>query len=184
MNIKYTKKEKILIVSYLIIIIFLGLGVSFSYFLLANSADKDSTRIYAGRLDVSFIQGNKIETELLYPMPEPDFNTKDYIYKNRFTISTEGTLEQNVTINFDVSENQFSDNTIRYALYSSTGNKLSTGYLDKGLVTLIDNLYFKAIESREFVMIIWLEEKPYNQIEEQGCKLLGKIIVNSKQYGY
>lgn len=184
MNINYTKKEKILIISYLVMIVFLGLGISFSYFLLADSADKDSTRVYAGRLDISFIQGNEINTEVLYPIPKPDFNTKEKIYKNRFTVSTEGTLEQNVAISFNILENQFSEDMIRYSLYNGDGIELSTGYLNKGLETLIDNLYFKPIETREFVLIVWLEEKPFEQIEEQGCKLFGRIHVNSKQYGY
>lgn len=183
MNIKYTRKEKILIISYLVMIVFLGLGISFSYFLLADSADKDSTRVYAGRLDVSYIQGNELD-EILYPIPEPDFNTTEKVYRNRFAVSTEGTLEQNVAISFNILSNQFSNDMIRYALYTSNGNKLSTGYLNEGLELLIDNLYFKPVESREFVLMVWLEEKPFEQAGEMGCKLLGRILINSKQYGY
>jgi len=184
MNIRYSRKEKILIIFYLFMIFFLGLGITFSYYLLADSANNDSTKVYAGRLDVSYIQGNQVTTEVLYPMSEPDFNTVTNVYRNRFSVSTDGTLEQNVQIGFDITNNQFSDDMIRYALYSSTGNKLSTGYLNEGFVVMIDNLYFRAIENREFVLIIWMEEKPFEQAEEMGNKLFGKIIINSKQYGY
>lgn len=184
MNIKYSRKEKFLIIFYLFMIFFLGIGITFSYFLLADSADEDSTRVYAGRLDINYIQGNVIAAKELYPIPEPDFNSTENIYRNRFAVSTDGTLEQNVQIGFDISENQFSKDMMRYAIYSSDGNKLSTGYLNEGFEVMIDNLYFQPIETREFVLIIWLEEKPFEQGDEQGRKLFGKIVINSKQYGY
>lgn len=184
MNIKYSRREKLLIIFYLFMIFFLGLGITFSYFLLADSANKDSTKVYAGRLDVSYIQGNQVTTEVLYPMSEPNFDTYRDVYRNRFAVSTDGTLEQNVEIGFNITKNQFSNDMIRYALYTSDGTKISTGYLNEGYVVLIDNLYFKEIESREFVLIIWLEEKPFEQAGEMGNKLFGKIIINSKQYGY
>ena len=96
MKIKYTKKEKILIIFYLFMILFLGFGITFSYFLLADAAEKDSTRVYAGRLDVNYIQGNVVATEKLQPIPEPDFYTTDTVYRNTFAVRTEGTLEQTV----------------------------------------------------------------------------------------
>ena len=73
---------------------------------------------------------------------------------------------------------------LRYALYTTDGTKISTGYLNEGYVVMTENLYFKPIETREFVMMIWLEEKPFEQGEEQGRKLFGKILINSKQFGY
>lgn len=184
MNIKYSRKEKILIISYLVMIFFLGIGITFSYFLLADSADKDSTRVYAGTLDISYIQGNQVTTEKLQPISEPEFDTYEDIYRNRFTVSTNGTLEQVVQIGFNISENQFSRDMLRYAFYTGEGEKISTGYLNEGFEIFVDNVYFAENESREYVLIIWLEEKPFDQTEEQGCKLFGKIHVNSKQYGY
>lgn len=183
MNIKFTKKEKFLVIFYLFMIVVLGLGISFSYFLLADSAKKDSTQVYAGRLDIKYTQGDKIITDKLYPISEPDFYTNESIYKTKFSVTTEGTLEQTVQIGFNITINQFSKDMIRYALYSSTGNKLSTGYLNEGFVVLMDNLYFQPIENRDFVLLIWLEEKQFLQTE-QGNKLSGNIIINSKQFGY
>lgn len=183
MNIKYSKKEKILIIFYLIMICFLGLGISYSFYLLAQSAEKDSTKVYAGRLDINYIQGNVVSTESLQPIPEPDFYTTDTVYRNTFGVRTDGTLEQTVEIGFDVSKNEFTDDMLRYALYTEEGIKLATGYLNEGFVTMIDNVYFKAVETRNFVLMIWLEEKPYEQYE-QGNRLYGKIVINSKQYGY
>jgi len=183
MNTKFTKNEKILIYFYLLIIVLLGLSISFSFFLLADSAEKDTTKVYAGRIDVKYKQGENIIAETLYPIPEPDFDEKEKIYKTNFSIATEGTLEQTVQIGFKISKNEFNDDMIRYALYSNDGKKLSTGYLNQGIVVLLDNIYFKEKEEREYVFIIWLEEKSYEQ-QEQGKKLTGSFVINSKQYGY
>lgn len=184
MNIKFNKKEKIILVVYLFTILILGVGITYSFFLLADRAKKDSTKVYAGKLDVNYIEGSLVVADVLYPIPEPNFNVEKDVYKNRFIVSSEGTLEQNVSINFQVSRNEFSDNAIKYALYDSNGTKLSTGYINKGMVTLIDNLYFKEIESRDYILIIWLQETPENQSSEQGNKLAGRIVIQSKQYGY
>lgn len=184
MNIKFKKKEKIILVVYLFIILIMGVGITYSFFLLADKAKKDSTKVYAGRLDVSYKKGSQVIANTLYPIQEPNFNVEKDVYKNRFTVSSEGTLEQNVSINFQVSKNEFSNNAIKYALYDSNGLKLSTGYINQGMVTLIDNLYFKEIESRDFVLIIWLQETPEDQSMEQGNKLAGRVVIQSKQYGY
>ena len=119
----------------------------------------------------------------MYPIQEPDFYTTESIYRTNFSVATDGTLEQNVQIGFNITENYFSEDMIRYALYSGNGTKLSTGYLNQGFVVMMENLYFKEVEEREFVLIIWLEEKPFEQTE-QGNKLVGHFVINSKQYGY
>lgn len=152
--------------------------------MLADRAKKDSTRVYAGKLDVKYTKGNDVITNTLYPIPEPSFEETKDIYKTTFTVGSEGTLEQNVSINFQVAKNEFSTNAIKFALYSGDGEKINTGYLNTGMVTLIDNLYFEKVETREYVLIIWLQETPEDQSAEQGSKLSGRIVVNSKQYGY
>lgn len=184
MKIKYTKKEKILIIFYLFMILFLGFGITFSYFLLADAAEKDSTRVYAGRLDVNYIQGDTINTERLYPIPTADFYTTKNIYRNKFYVSSDGTLEQTVQIGFNVIKNQFSDDMIKYKLYTENGEEVSTGYINQGFTVLVDNLYFEPVESRAYILLLWLEEKPFDQTQEMENKLSGRIIINSKQYGY
>ena len=184
MNIKFNKKEKIILVVYLFVILILGAGITYSFFLLADRAKEDSTKVYAGKLDVNYIEGSQVIADILYPIPEPNSNVEKDVYKNRFTVSSEGTLEQNISINFQVSRNEFSKDAIKYALYDGDGTKLATGYLNQGMVTLIDNLYFKEVESRDFVLILWLQETPEDQSIEQGNKLAGRIVIQSKQYGY
>ena len=96
MNIKFNKKEKIILVVYLFVILILGAGITYSFFLLADRAKEDSTKVYAGKLDVNYIEGSQVIADILYPIPEPNFNVEKDVYKNRFTVSSEGTLEQNI----------------------------------------------------------------------------------------
>lgn len=181
---KYSKRKIFSIVVYLLIIFFVGTGLTFSYFNLVNSADKDSTKIYAGRMDINFIQGAEVTTDILYPISEPSFNQIRNVYRNKFEISTVGTLEQMVSIIFETSQNEFSANSIKYAIYSSSGNKLKTGYINEGKSLLIDNIYFSENEKREFVLILWLDNNGSNQNDSQGKKLSGTIVVESTQLKY
>ena len=184
MNINITKKQKIIVIAYLVVIFIIGIGITYSFFMLANRAKKDSTRVYAGNLSINYVKGNDVIANTLYPIPEPSFDETKDVYKNSFVVSSEGTLEQNVSINFEVSKNTFSNNTIKFALYTRDGEKLSTGYINQGMVNLIDNLYYKENETRKYVLIIWLQETPEDQSGEQGNKLSGRIVIRSKQYGY
>ena len=181
---KYSKREVFNLIIYLLIIFFVGTGLTFSYFNLVNSAEKDSTKIYAGRMDINYIQGNEVSTDILYPISEPTFTTIRNVYRNKFEIRTVGTLEQMVSIYFETSLNQFSENSIKYAIYSSNGNKLKTGYINEGKNLLVDNLYFSENENREFVLILWLDDNGNDQNSNQGRKLTGKIVVESTQLKY
>jgi len=181
---KFNKKEVFSIIWYILMIFFVTSGVTFSYFAVVDSAEKDSTKIYSGKIDINFIEGNEVSTDVLYPIKEPSFNSLRNVYRNRFGISSSGTLEQLVAIDFKVTENQFVDNSLKYAIYSGDGNKLQTGYLNQGTVKLIDNLYFKENEKREFVLIVWLDDNGNDQNAMQDKKMSGTIVVNSTQYKY
>ena len=181
---KYKKKEIFNIVIYLLAIFFIGIGVTFSYFSLVDQAEKDSTRVYAGKMDINFIQGQEVSTDVLFPISEPKFNSRKNVYRNRFTIATSGTLEQMVTIKFKTTINEFASDSIKYAIYTGDGNKLATGYINQTESTLVDNLYFKEHENREFVLLIWLDNNYQNQNDEQGKKLTGTIIIESTQLKY
>lgn len=184
MKININKKEKVIIIIYLLFILVLGLGITYSFFLLSARAKEDSSRVYAGTLDIDYKKGSQVVAGILYPIPEPDINATKDVYKTNFTVSSNGSLEQDVSINFQVAKNGFSNNAIKYALYDISGTKLSIGYINQGMVNLIDNLYFEPVEEREFVLIIWLQETPLDQSSEQGSALSGRIVIESKQYGY
>lgn len=177
------KKEIFNLIIYLLIIFFIGIGATFSYFSLIDGAEKDSTKIYAGKMDINFIQGQEVSVDVLVPINEPNYNTTANVYRNKFEISTTGTLEQMVSINFETSLNEFTSNSIKYAIYSGNGNKLKTGYINEEKNVLVDNLYFKENENKEFVLLLWLDNSN-NQNSNQGKRLTGTIIVESTQLKY
>ena len=182
---KNNKKSEIFnIILYILIIFFITTGVTFSYFALVDSAEKDSTKIYSGKLDINFIQGNDVSTDVLFPIKEPSFYQIRNVYRNSFSISSSGTLEQIIAIDFDVTKNDFTDNSLMYAIYTNTGIKLITGYLNQGTIRLIDNLYFSENETRDFVLLVWLADNYQDQNELQGRSMTGTIVVNSTQYKY
>lgn len=181
---RYSKREIFNIIIYLLVIFFIGIGVTFSYFSLVAEAEKDSTKIYAGKMDINFIQGQDISTDILFPIPEPSFNQERNVYRNRFTVRTTGTLEQMVSINFVSTLNEFESDSIMYAVYTGTGSKLATGYINQENNVLVDNLYFKDNESRDFVLILWLNDNKKNQNQEMKKKLTGTIVINSTQMKY
>jgi len=181
---RYSKKEIFNIVLYLLIIFFIGTGLTFSYFALVAQADKDSTQIYAGTMDINFIEGQEVSTDILYPIKEPSFNTTNNVYRNRFAIRTNGTLEQMVSINFETSFNEFLKDSIRYAIYTGNGIKLATGYINEEKSILANNLYFSENETREFVLLIWLSNNNVNQNLDQGKEMNGTIVVESTQLKY
>ena len=106
------------------------------------------------------------------------------MYRNSFSISSSGTLEQIIAIDFEVTKNDFTDNSLMYAIYTNTGIKLITGYLNQGTIRLIDNLYFSENETRDFVLLVWLADNYQDQNELQGRSMTGTIVVNSTQYKY
>lgn len=181
---RYSKREIFNIVIYLLVIFFIGIGVTFSYFALVAEAEKDSTRIYAGKMDINFIQGQDVSTDIFYPISKPSFNQERNVYRNRFAVSTNGTLEQLVSINFKTTINQFANDSIKYSIYTSTGTELATGYINQENNVLVDNLYFKENENREFVLILWLDDNKKDQNFEQGKKLVGTIVIESTQMKY
>lgn len=181
MKTKFSKEEIVNIIIYLLVIFFIGMGVTFSYFILVASAEEDSTRIYAGKMDVNFIQGQDVSTDVLYPITEPNFNTVRNVYRNRFSIRTTGTLEQMVSISFKTTVNEFVSDSIKYAIYSANGNRLSTGYINQIENLLLDNLYFRENEIREFVLLLWLDDNGRNQNLEMKKNLTGTIYVDSIQ---
>ena len=180
MDKKYNKGEKIGIIMYLLTMCFIGIGATFAY-LSVSQDEEDAAKVYAGRIDVNYIDGNEVSADLLYPISEPEFNNTKNVYRKKFGIRTEGTLEQLVSVDFQVTNTEFNNNSIKYALYTSEGRKLATGYINGGVNNLTKNLYFKPTELKEYVLILWLDENGNDQNEEQNKKLAGTIIIDSVQ---
>ena len=173
-NIFYTA---MLIMTLLITII----GVVYAFTLLMDSQEEGSTSIYTGTLTINYITGRKIECKLMPIYTPIDKNDPD-AYINNFSIKNSGTLNAVMTIYLKINENEFADDSIKYNLYNSNDEVISTGRIvGTGDIVLANNILLNVDEVADYTLQIWLEENNENQNEEMRKTLLGTIEVDSIQ---
>lgn len=171
----------VLILTLLIMIV----GVTFTYFSLIASDDEDSTKIKTGTLAINYIDGITIDTYALMPINEPDLNTKYSVYKKSFSVKSTGTLDQSLDISMFVTDNEFEENALNYALYDSNGYKISKGTIPKNDKILIgSNIYLKNNEEKKFTVLIWLQENNKDQDYEIGNTFKGGFDITASQIKY
>lgn len=188
MNSKSKNKNEIFYFILLILtMITMILGVTFTYFGLIAKEKDDSTRVTAGTLSINYIDGMAIDTYALLPINEPNLNTKYSVYKKKFTVASDGTLDQTLDLYITVTENNFENNALRYALYDSSNTKLSTGTIPstKGAKVLMKSgVPLKSNNSKNFTVLIWLQENNQNQDHEQGKTFTGGFDITATQIKY
>lgn len=161
------------------------IGVTFTYMSLLAKEEDDSTVIKTGILSVKYIDGPDINAFSLVPMKEANLDTKDFVYKKKFSVYSDGTLEQNFDIFVDVNKNEFEDNFLIYSLYNKNGQKISSGYLPKsGTLQILSNEYLNVEETKDYTLLIWLKENNQDQNSEQLKKFKAALIINSTQLKY
>lgn len=163
------------------------IGVTFTYFGLIAKEKDDSTRVQAGSISINYIDGKTIDTYALLPTTEPNLNTKYSVYKKQFSVSSDGTLDQSLDIYMTVTENQFSNNALKYALYDSTNSKIATGYItnEKGTeILMASDIYLKSNDVKKFTALIWLQENNKNQDHEEGKTFVGGFKITATQMKY
>lgn len=161
------------------------IGITFTYFSLLSSEKKDSTQIRTGTLSINYIDGKEIDTYSLLPIYEPNLNSTYSVYKKKFSVKSDGTLDQNLDIYINVTENQFVNNALKFAIYDSSNKKLSTGSIPKfGKVLLTSNFYLKSGDTENFTVLIWLGENNQNQDYEQGKTFVGGFDITANQIKY
>lgn len=180
------EKKKIFYMIVLILtLITMIIGATLAYFSLIASQEEEGTVLYTGKLEINYIDGVYIKDPVLIPMKDPGYNTYDGIYRNSFAVSSSGTLEQTISVELEVSNNEFRENAIKYAIYNDKGQKMSSGNVPKtGKVTIASNMYLAAVGTAKYTLIIWLDNTGYNQNSEMGKTITGKININSKQLRY
>ena len=158
------------------------IGATLAYFKLVASQKEEGTVLYTGTLQINYIDGTYIKDPILYPMNNVTYNTYDGVYRNNFSVASSGTLDQTITIDLDVTKNQFTPNAIKYALFNNYGEEMSTGYVSgTGTVTLASNLFLANNATARYTLIIWLDKTDYDQTFESGHVISGKITIHAKQ---
>lgn len=179
------KKRIFYMIVLVLTLITMIIGATLAYFALIASQKKDDTVLYTGKLEINYIDGVYVKNPKLIPINNPSYDTTDGVYRNSFIVSSSGTLEQVITLELEVSNNEFSDNALKYILYNDKGQFMSQGSISKtGKITLSDNLYLKPVGTAQYTLIIWLDNTDYNQNYEMGNTITGKINIYSKQLKY
>ena len=158
---------------------------TFTYFSLIAKEKKDSTKIQTGTISINYIDGKEINTYALLPIDEPTLNTKYSVYQKRFSISSNGTLDQYMDMYIDVTKNEFAPSALGFILYDSDNNKIAKGWIPKvGKVLMASNIYLKSGETKNFTVLIWLQENNQNQDYEQGNTFVGGFDIDARQIKY
>lgn len=181
-----TEKKKIFYIAVLVLtLITMIISATIAYFSLMDSQNEDSTVLYTGKLEINYIDGVYIRNPILVPVKNVNYNTYNNVYRNNFAITSSGTLDQTISVDLEISKNEFSDNAIKYAIYNSKGYLISSGNVPKeGIVNLTNNLYLKNDGTVNYTLIIWLDNTNYNQNFEMGNTITGKINIKSVQIKY
>ena len=182
-NIK--KKNFFYVIVLLLTLITMIIGLTFAYLKFIASQKKDSTILYTGTLQVNYIDGVYLKDPILYPKKNVNYDTYDDVYRNRFQVTSTGSLDQTISVDMIISRNDFAENALKYAIYNSFGILLDTGNISKsGNINLVDNVFLASNSSAVYTLIIWWDDTDYNQINEGGSVISGRIDVYAKQIVY
>ena len=180
-----SKKRIFYMIVLILTFITMIIGATLAYFSLIASQKEEGTVLYTGKLEINYIDGVYIKNPTLIPMAEPNYNTYDNVYRNSFSVASSGTLEQTISIELDIANNEFQDNSIKYVIYNENGQKLASGNAPKtGKTTMVSDMYLSKTGTAKYTLIIWLDNTNYNQNYEMGKSITGKININSKQIRY
>ena len=175
------KRTFILIILLLTLIVMI-VSATLAYYLLLSSQKEEGTVLYTGYLQINYVDGVYVRNPDLYPVRNVYYETYDKVYRNNFSIVSSGTLNQTLSIDMEITKNEFSPNALMYAVYSSNKNELARGYLPQdGTVNLVDNVYLEYNGTATYTVIVWWQDDGTNQASEAGHVISGKIIAYSKQ---
>ena len=168
----------VLILTFITVIV----GATFALYAFIFSQEEGSSAVYTGTLSIEYLSGEIINFNLLYPTEKPTFDTEKNVYKNNFKVTNTGSLDSIIEIEIDIKENEFSNKTLRYSLYSDEENEIAEGYIEGNISSKIaSNIILKNNETANYTLIIWLAENGENQNEEMKKSLTGLIRVDAVQ---
>ena len=143
----------------------------------------EGTKIYTGKLEIDYIAGVYMKNPELIPMKKPTFNTYEDVYRNSFSITSSGTLDQTISIELEIGINEFTAGTLSYLLFNDKGEQISTGQLQKeGKKEIANNMFLSSTGTAKYTLIIWLNNKATNV--DMGKRISARIHIHSKQIRY
>ena len=176
------RKDFFYIVVLILTFITVVVGMTFAIYAWIFRHEEGSSAVYTGTLSVEYFSGNIIDVDLLWPVSKPTFDTKNNVYRNQFRVTNTGSLGGIIDIKIQIDKNEFSDNTLMYVLYTSSGDELVTGSLNgNDDVVIASNVMLDGGASENYVLIVWLNESNNNQNTEMRKDFIGTIFVDANQ---
>ena len=177
-----SKRDIFYLILLILTLIIMIVGITFTYYSLMLSEKKDSTMIKTGTIAINYVDGREFNTYELLPIDEPNLDSKYSVYKKQFSVRSDGTLDQTIDIYIKVTENGFTNNALKFALYNSNNKKLSTGFIPStGDVLIYSNDYLKSGSTNSYTVLIWLQENNQNQDHESGKSFVGGFEITAEQ---
>ena len=179
-----TKKKKdffyVVILILTLVVVIVGATIAAFYFL--RQQEEGASNVYTGTLLISYLSGEIIDFNLVYPSYNPGYDTTEDVYRNNFRIKNTGTLDSVIRVVVDVDENQFSDDILLYKLFNGDREEISSGSMSgSGEIEIAKNVILESEKEVDYTLVIWLKETGELQNEEMRKKLVGKIRVDANQ---
>ena len=182
LNIRASRKDFFYIIVLILTFITVVIGLTFAIYNWIFSQKKGTSAVYTGTLTIEYLSGNIIDFHLLFPIDEPSFDTVDNVYRNNFRVTNTGSLDGIVKVDLNILSNEFSDNTLKYVLFNSNGDELTSGYINGvATMTIVDNVSLESNVTESYVLIVWLNENYQNQNQDMMKKMMGTIVVEASQ---
>lgn len=179
------KKNLFYLVVLLLTFVAMVIGATMAYYQLIASQKKDSTVLYTGTLEISYIDGTHIKDPTLYPMSDVNYNTYKDVYRNTFSVKSNGTLDQSLSIDLEVTKNEFMYESLKYKVFNNAGKEIESGYVPTtGKLNLASNIFLEHGKTATYTIIIWWNDANYDQTEEFGKIIRGNIVAYAKQIKY
>lgn len=180
-----SKKSIFYMIVLILTLITMIVGATLAYFKMIASQEEEGTVLYTGKLEINYIDGVYIKNPELIPIKNPGYDTYKGVYRNSFAVASSGTLEQAISLELQVSTNEFKTNAIKFAIFNEKGQKITNGNVPKeGKITLASDMYLAPTGTAKYTLLIWLDNTGYNQNDQMGKTISGKINIHSKQIRY
>lgn len=185
MNQSKRKNDIFYLIVLILTLITMVVGITFTYFSLMASEKEDSTKVQTGLLAINYIDGKVLDTYALIPINEPTLKTNLSVYKKEFSVSSSGTLDQTLDIYLTINNNEFTNNALMFSIYDSQENKLATGHIPtEGKILMKSGIPLKSTETKNFTVLIWLQNNNENQNHEEGKTFVGGFDITATQIKY
>jgi len=176
------KRDIFYLILLILTLITFVVGITFTYYSLLASENEDSTKIKTGTLSINYIDGKAINTYQLLPINEPTLDSKYSVYKKNFSVKSSGTLDQMLNLYINVTDNEFSNNALKFALYNSNDEKISDGFIpSSGKVLMKSGDYLASGGINSYTVLIWFQENNMNQDYESGNTFVGGFDIVANQ---